>query len=179
MSSVFLYAALVPYVAALLAYLAGLVVAIILLIRVKGTASILAVVSFALLALISVGQIVLALPPVSRQFFRVGPWSVWFLNCCCGIFDVAAIVCLVVAIWQAVSSTGTGETAKETAYATETLEEPAEESPYATKVLDETESPEKSPYATQVLDETEAEEIVEASWEAVEGVEEEEEEENE
>jgi hypothetical protein len=27
--------------------------------------------------------------------------------CCCSVFDIAAIVCLIVAIWQAMSSTGT------------------------------------------------------------------------
>ncbi len=98
------YAALVPHVAALLGHLAGLVVAIILLIRAKGTATILAVVGFALLTLISIGQIALALPAVSRQLFRVGPlWLGWPLNCCCGFLDLAAIVCLIIALWQAFS----------------------------------------------------------------------------
>ena len=119
------YPAFVPYVAALLGYLAGLVVAIILLIRARGTAAILAVVGFALLTLVSIGQIGLALPAVGRQIARVGPLSLgWPLHCCCGIFDLAAIVCLIVALWQALS----GQTVEEAE--TPTLEEePATEEP--------------------------------------------------
>ena len=83
----FVYAGIVPYVAALLAYLAGLVVAVILLIRTKHTAAILATVSFALLALIGIGQVVLMLPSVSGSFSNI-VWLAWFLNCCCGLFDI-------------------------------------------------------------------------------------------
>jgi hypothetical protein len=151
------YAVLVPHVAALLAYLAGLIVAIFLLVRARGTAAILAVVGFAVLILISIGQIVLAVPPVNRELFRAGQWSVWGLNCCCSILDVGAIVCLIVAIWQAVLGTGAGETA-EGVVTVDTPEEQAApgETPYGTRVLEETlegqvleDTQTESPYATQ------------------------------
>jgi hypothetical protein len=174
----FPYAVLVPHVAALLAYLAGLAVAIILLVRAKGRAAILAAVGFALLVLISVGQIVLALPSVNVQFFRVGQWLAWVLNCCCSIFDVAAIACLIVAIWQAVSGVGTEEVEEvivdvfeegpEAAYATAKLEDAPEEGVEETlegEILEDTSS--ESPYATKVLKET-PEEAADTLGEAVE-----------
>jgi hypothetical protein len=188
----FPYAVLVPHVAALLAYLAGLAVAIILLVRAKGRAAILAAVGFALLVLISVGQIVLALPSVNVQFFRVGQWLAWVLNCCCSMFDVAAIACLIVAIWQAVSGVGTEEVeeepsdtaeppaeeeevivdvfeeAPEAAYATAKLEDAPEEGAEQAlegEILEDT--PSESPYATKVLRET-PEEAADTLGEAVE-----------
>jgi len=124
------YALIVPYAAALLAHLAGLVVAIILLVRVKGTPAILALVGFALLALFDVAQIILGLPFVTASITSGTAAWMWFLNCCCSIFDVAAVVCLIVAIWQAVSATG-GEMAEEVAEISEEvveeIEEPSEE----------------------------------------------------
>jgi hypothetical protein len=160
---------LIPRVVALLAYLVGLVVAIILLVRAKGTAAILAVIGFGLLVLIGIGQIVLSLPPVSRELYRA-VWSVWVLNCCCSILDLGAIVCLIVAIWQAVSGMGAGDVAEEAAYTDEPLEqgvvldvfeETSEEALSATVKLEETldgeileDTQADSPYKTQVLDET-------------------------
>jgi hypothetical protein len=92
-------------VAALLAHLAGLVASVVLLLRSKSRAAILAVVGFGLLALITMTQIVLGLPPVSRAVFRAA-WVIWVLDCCCSVFEVAAVVCLIVGIWQAVSGSG-------------------------------------------------------------------------
>ena len=165
MVPMFSYAGLIPHVAALLAYLAGLAAAIILLVRAKGRAAILAAVGFALLALVSVGQIVLALPSVNVQFIRVGQWLAWVLNCCCSMFDVAAIACLIVAIWQAVSGAGTeeveevivdvSEEAPEAAYATAKLEDALEEDVEEAlegEILEDNLS--ESPYATKVLRET-------------------------
>jgi hypothetical protein len=103
------YAGLVPYAAALLAHLAGLVVAIILLVRAKRTPAILAVVGFALLVLINLAQLILRLPPVVRSLAFGNPAWTWFLNCCCSVFDAGAIACLIVAIWQALSAAGVGE----------------------------------------------------------------------
>ncbi len=166
------YATLIPHVAALLAYLVGLVIAIILLVRAKGTAAILAVVGFALLILISIGQIVLSLPPVIRELYRA-MWAVWVLNCCCSLLDVAAVACLIVAIWQAVSGTGAGDVL----YTDEPLEEEDvldvfEETPQAApsatvkledepeealegEILEDTQA--ESPYTTKVLRETQEE----------------------
>jgi hypothetical protein len=166
----FTYAGIVLYVATLLAYLAGLVVAVILLIRTRRTAAILATVSFAVLVLISIGQIALTLPAMSRQLVRAGAWLAWLLNCCCGLFDMAAIVCLIVALWQAVSGAMSGqatpgsaetwetveETPEETAQAAVELDQAVEKSTHATTKLDE--EPEGTPYATRVLRETQEEE---------------------
>lgn len=183
------YAVLISRIVALLAHLAGLVVAVILLLRSKSRAAVLAVVGFGLLALVGVAQIVLMLPPVSRAFVRAA-WLIWVLNCCCSVFDVAAVVCLIVAIWQAVSGGGgTEEATQEPVYRTESWEEAderieeavavAEEAPeetmYAsTAELDEaeeatyTELPPESPYVTRVLDETMEEGAAELSGEDVE-----------
>lgn len=106
------YAYFVPHAVALLVHLVGLVVAIVLLIRAKGTAAILAVVGFALLTLNSVGQIVLRLPAMWRQLFRLGQWSTWFSSCCCGLFDMIAVACLIVALWQAISATSAEKAAE-------------------------------------------------------------------
>lgn len=109
-----MYATLITPVVAMLVHLAGLVVAIVLLIRAKGTAAILAVVGFALLTLISLGQIVLSLPATVRWLALSAPrWTGWPLNCCCSILDLAAVVCLIVALWQAISGTVPGEAAEE------------------------------------------------------------------
>jgi hypothetical protein len=162
---IFPYAALIPYVAAMLAYLAGLVVAIFLVVRAKGRAAILAAVGFALLTLVSIGQIVLALPSVSREFYRVGLWLVWVLNCCCSIFDIAAIACLIVAIWQAMSGTGSQDVAQEAVESLEeemvvdVFEEASEEVASATVKLEGTSG--KNLYATRVLEETLEGEILE------------------
>lgn len=97
------YVSLITPIGAMLAHLAGLVVAIILLVRVKGTPAILAAVGFALLTLISLAQIILRIPAVITSLYRGPRWIGWPLNCCCGLLDVAAVVCLIVAIWQAVA----------------------------------------------------------------------------
>lgn len=163
---IFPYAALIRHVVALLMHLAGLVVAIFLLVRAKGRAAILAAVGFALLVLISIGQIALTLPPVSREFYRVGgQWSVWVYNCCCSIFDIAAIVCLIVAIWQAVLGTGAHDVAQEAAkplkeeVVVDVFEEASEEVASATVKPEGTSR--ENPYATKVLEETLEGEILE------------------
>jgi hypothetical protein len=97
-----------------LANLAGLVVAIILLTKVKGTPAILAAVAFGLAFLHYVGWI-MRTAFLDRLIFRemnysTVPWASGGLNCCCGIFQLAAIVCLIIAIWQAVSGDAVEET---------------------------------------------------------------------
>jgi hypothetical protein len=89
-----------------LVHLGGLVAAIVLLTRSKGTPAILATAGFALLLINDAGQI------LRRWFldgwikrvilnYRFGPWMV--NNCCCSALQVVAFVCLIVALWQAVS----------------------------------------------------------------------------
>lgn len=87
-----------------IAHLAGLIVAIILLSRRKGTPAILAAVSFGLLFLQDVGQIVRRIfldNSIQGMLGRGGVWEV--SNCCCGLIELAALGCLVVAVYQAVS----------------------------------------------------------------------------
>ncbi|MCP4542117.1 MAG: hypothetical protein GY832_33755 [Chloroflexi bacterium] len=163
------YATLIPYVVALLAYFAGLVVAIFLLVRSKGTAAILAVVGFALLVLIATGQIVLFLPLVIPGL-SFPSWVIWVFNCCCSILNLGAIASLIVSIWQAVSGMPVGDDAQETEYTDDPLEEGVildvfEEAPgdiaSATIKLDDTldgeileDTQADSSYKTQVLSET-------------------------
>jgi hypothetical protein len=126
MVATFRYAGMVPHVVAVLAYLAGLVVAIILLVRTKARAATLALVGFALLMLITLGQIVLSLPQLAAEFVRV-QWLVWVLSCCCSVLDLAAIGCLIVAIWQAVTGTGKTDAAEDITLSGEIVEDWEEE----------------------------------------------------
>jgi hypothetical protein len=86
-----------------LVHLACLVAAAALLFKVKGTPAILATVAFALLFLSDVGWIlrVAFLDRTIRNLVNFGPWAL--NSCCCGLFQLAAFVCLVVALWQALS----------------------------------------------------------------------------
>lgn len=91
----------------ILAHLVGLVIGIILLARKKGTAAILATVAFGLLFLLDIGG-VLRMAFLNDQIARAVAarnveWAMGGLNCCCGIFDLGAIVCLIIALWQALS----------------------------------------------------------------------------
>jgi hypothetical protein len=102
-----------PAIPILLAHLAGVVVAIVLLVRQrrKPVAAVLALVGFGLLLLLDLANF--ARGPVLRQLLHrmaVGDRAaVIGVHCCCGIFDVAGIVCLIIAIWQATSGAGMKE----------------------------------------------------------------------
>ena len=104
---------LVPLAATLLVHLAGLIVAIILLVRVKGTPAILATVAFGLLLVQDIGLIVrsafLDQYIVRQMGFRTISWAMGGLGCCCSLFNLAAFVCLIIALWQALS----GQTVEE------------------------------------------------------------------
>ncbi len=108
-----------PVIPVLLAHLAGVVVAIVLLVRQdrKPASAVLALVGFGLLLALDVTNF--ARGPVIGQLLhrtavddRVGVAGV---RCCCGIFDVAAAVCLIVAIasasrgWQTSTGASLGE----------------------------------------------------------------------
>lgn len=96
-----------PLIALTLAYLAGLVVAILLLVKVKGTPAILATIAFGLLFILGVGQIarLAFLDQVVRKQLSQIRWGIGGFDCCCGILQLAAIVCLIIAIWQAIKPT--------------------------------------------------------------------------
>jgi len=113
-----------PLLLALLAHLAGLVVAIILLTRKKGTPALLALIAFGLLFLLDIGGL-LRITVLDAQLnralgARMLPWAFGGLGCCCGLLDLAAIVCLIIALWQGLSGMGATE-------ATEEEEAPAQE----------------------------------------------------
>ncbi len=95
-----------------LAHLAGLVVAVFLLVRRKGTAPILATAAFALLVLLDAGGIVqmYLMPALARQVRapRALPWLGGGLNCCCGFWDLVAWGCLIAAIWMGMGRPETG-----------------------------------------------------------------------
>jgi len=101
------YVTVLPVLPILLVHLAGVVVAIILLTRRGGTPAILALVGFGvslILDLASFGRApltgFLARQVGVRQFLLVNT----SVGCCCSVFNVLAVVCLIVAIWQAVSA---------------------------------------------------------------------------
>lgn len=98
----------IPTVLVLLVHLVLLVVAIVLLVRTKGTPAILAVAAFVLLFLVDIGRLmrVLFLERMiytgSLSYAATG-WVTTGLSCCCSLVDIIAVVCLLIAIWQAVS----------------------------------------------------------------------------
>ncbi len=102
------YVTVLPMLPILLAHLAGVVAAIILLTRRGGTPAILALVGFGvslILDLASFGRSplvgFLGRQVGMRRFVAVSTG----VGCCCGLLDLIAVVCLIVAIWQAVSVT--------------------------------------------------------------------------
>lgn len=91
----------------IVAHLAGLVIAIILLVRHKGTAPILAMAAFALLVLLDAARLVQTnfLPELIRGI-RHPRAALWIGNstaCCCGLIDLIAWGCLIAAIWVGMS----------------------------------------------------------------------------
>lgn len=100
----------VPAIPVLLAHLAGAVVAVILVVRQETMSmpALLALIGFGLLLILDMARF--ARGPlirfVSHRTPAGVPSAVASVGCCCSIFDAAAIVCLIVAIWQASSGTG-------------------------------------------------------------------------
>ncbi|MBC7227060.1 MAG: hypothetical protein H5T61_07485 [Thermoflexales bacterium] len=91
----------------ILAHLAGLVVAVLLLVRRKGRAPVLATAAFALLVILDAARIVetALIPAIARQIRapRVLPWIGGGTTCCCGFLDLVAWGCLIAAIWMGMS----------------------------------------------------------------------------
>lgn len=107
---------LLPAIPVLLVHLAGMVVATILLVRQQGkrAVGILALIGFGLLVIFDLanfaqGRLIRLLSRQTVTGVRLAHISV---ICCCNTLDVAAIVCLIVAIWQATSSAGTEGTGR-------------------------------------------------------------------
>lgn len=100
---------LLPALPILLVYLAGVVVAIILLIRHKSTPAILALIGFAILLLLDLASFGRA--PLISAIARQGGMQQFVavntgVGCCCNLINMAAITCLIVGIWQAVAGPG-------------------------------------------------------------------------
>jgi len=99
---------LLPAIPALLAHLAGVVAAVVLLVRQerRSVPAILALVGFGLLLLLDVanlarGPLINLITDRTAGGIRLAVVSV---GCCCSVFDMIASVCLIVAIWQALTS---------------------------------------------------------------------------
>ncbi len=97
-----------PALPTLLAHLAGVVVAIVLLVRQRERSlpPILAVVGFGLLFVIDLanfarGPLINLISQRTAAGVRAGVTGV---GCCCSIVDVAATVCLIIALTQALST---------------------------------------------------------------------------
>jgi hypothetical protein len=104
---------LLPAIPLVLVHLAGVVVAIALLVRQKGEPmpAVLALMGFGLLFLLDLANFARG-PLINFVIHRVaqgvrlnpGPRSVVpSVGCCCSIFEVVAGTCLIIAIWQAMS----------------------------------------------------------------------------
>jgi len=98
-----------------LVHLVGLIIAIILIVRKKGTPAFLAAAAFGVLLLGDVGYILryTFLNDWLREQFdsAIGFSQAQFgLNCCCSLFSLTAMVCLIIAIWTAVTTSPKEET---------------------------------------------------------------------
>ena len=106
---------LLPLLPTLLAHLAGVAVAIILLVRLENrrTPALFALLGFALLSILDLANV--ARGPLIRLLSRRTVSGIRLasvgVGCCYSIFDVVAVVCLIVAVWQAMSGRGTKEAA--------------------------------------------------------------------
>ena len=103
------YISLLPVLPVLLAHLAGAVASVVLLMRQerRNRTALLALIGFAALFMADLAN--LAKAPLTQWVVRrSGPQQFWAINtglgCCCSIIDVAAIVCLIMAVWQAVGN---------------------------------------------------------------------------
>jgi hypothetical protein len=98
---------LLPAIPLLLVHLAGVVVAIILLVRQqkRRIPAVLALIGFGLLFVLDGANFARA-PLINFASHQTGVGVrsvVTSVGCCCSVFDVAATTCLIIAIWQALS----------------------------------------------------------------------------
>ena len=106
---------LIPLLPTLLVHLVGVVVAIILLVRLerRRTPAIFALLGFGLLSILDLARV--ARGPLVRLLSHRTVSGIRLtsvgVGCCYSIFDVVAVVCLIIAIWQAMSSRETQEAA--------------------------------------------------------------------
>ena len=109
------FANLLPLLPTLLAHLTGVAVAIILLVRLESrrTPAVFALLGFALLSILDLanvarGPLIRLLSHRTVSGIRLASVGV---GCCYSVFDVVAVVCLIVAIWQAALGRRTKEAA--------------------------------------------------------------------
>ncbi|NLE43297.1 MAG: hypothetical protein GX620_01145 [Chloroflexi bacterium] len=104
---------LLPNLPILLVHLAGLVASIVLMVRKRGPASTLALIGFAVLFLLDIASlgrgplITLLIEQAGIEQYLVANAGV---GCCCSTFHVAAMVCLIVAIWRAITESTANST---------------------------------------------------------------------
>ena len=111
----FWYVSVVPALPLLLVHLAGVIVAAILLVRHRSTAAILAVIGFAALFVWHLATF--GIEPLAYLLSEAGvaqlDVAITSVGCCCSALNVIAVVCLIIAIWQAVAGTGDGDEEEE------------------------------------------------------------------
>ncbi len=103
------FLSILPSLPTLLAHLGGVIAAIMLLSRHKQKQSpaLLALIGFGVLLLVDLASFARA--PLVNLIIRQTRGAQRFLTvntsigCCCSVIDVAAIVCLILALWQAIS----------------------------------------------------------------------------
>jgi len=101
------YVTVLPALPLILVHLAGVVVAIVLLVRRSGTPAILSLAGFGVLFVMDL--VSFARNPLMRFLIaQAGLRQILLVdtgvNCCCSLLNMIALACLVVAIWQAVSA---------------------------------------------------------------------------
>lgn len=98
---------LLPLLPVLFAHLAGVVVAIILLVRSEGrrTPATLSLLGFALLFILDLANVVQGplIGLLSRRTATGIRLVTVGVGCCYSVFDATAILCLIIAIWQALA----------------------------------------------------------------------------
>ena len=121
----FWYVSVIPALPLLLVHLVGVIVAVILLVRHRSTPAILATIGFVVLLVWHLSTF--GTEPMARMLIEAGVRpagvAITTVGCCCSVLNVIAVVCLIIAIWQAV----TGATGRDEDKETEEIEEEAEE----------------------------------------------------
>ncbi|MFW6082739.1 MAG: hypothetical protein ACOC8C_01655 [Chloroflexota bacterium] len=101
------FVSILPSVPVLLAHLVGVVIAVILLVKRRGgsTPAVLALAGFGLLLLLDGagflrGPLIASIAQRTAAGIRLAAAGV---GCCCSVVDVTAMICLMAAVWKALS----------------------------------------------------------------------------
>lgn len=110
------YFNVLPVIPVLLAHFAGVVASVVLLIRQeeRSVPAVLALVGFSLLLALDIANFARG-PLINTLSHRAAAGIgsiVTSVGCCCSVFDAAAIACLIIAIWQALTGAVVEEVAE-------------------------------------------------------------------